>query len=66
MWKIEDGLFSFAQLCAEVLSEDPLFYLINSYTTGLQPAVLNNILSLCLKGRTGKIESYEVDRKSVV
>ncbi len=60
MWKIEDGLFSFAQLCAEVLSEDPLFYLINSYTTGLQPAVLNNILSLCLKGRTGKIESYEV------
>lgn len=60
MWKIEDGLFSFAQLCAEVLSENPLFYLINSYTTGLQPAVLNNILSLCLKGRTGKIESYEV------
>ncbi|MDE7158562.1 MAG: class I SAM-dependent methyltransferase, partial [Clostridiales bacterium] len=60
MWKIESELFPFVKLCTEVLSDNPLFVLINSYTTGLQPAVLNNILSLALAGRGGKIESYEV------
>ena len=43
-----------------MLSEDPLFFLINSYTTGLQPMVLHNILKLCLSGRKGKIDAYEV------
>lgn len=60
MWKIESELYPFVQLCTEVLSDNPLFFLINSYTTGLQPSVLSNILSLCLKGRKGKIEAYEV------
>lgn len=60
LWKIEDSLYSFVQLCAQVLAEDPLFMLINSYTTGLQPMVLNNILTLCLKGYGGKIDAYEV------
>lgn len=60
LWKIEDSLYSFVQLCAQVLAEDPLFMLINSYTTGLQPMVLNNILTLCLKGYNGKIDAYEV------
>ena len=60
MWKIETGLFPFVQLCCELLSDDPLFMLINSYTTGLQPCVLSNILSLCLKDRKGTIDSYEV------
>ena len=60
MWKIETGLFPFVQLCCELLSDDPLFMLINSYTTGLQPCVLSNILTLCLKGRKGAIDSYEV------
>lgn len=60
MWKIEESLFPFAALCAEVLSDDPLFFLINSYTTGLQPMVLHNILKLCLKGRKGQIDAYEV------
>lgn len=60
MWKIESELYPFVKLCAEVLSDDPLFFLINSYTTGLQPAVLSNILTLCLKGRKGSIEAYEV------
>ncbi len=59
-WKIESELYPFVQLCTQVLSETPLFFLINSYTTGLQPAVLSNILSLCLKGYKGKIEAYEV------
>ncbi len=58
MWKIETELFPFVKLCAQLLSDEPLFFLINSYTTGLQPAVLQNILSLALGG--GDIEAYEV------
>ena len=58
--KIETELYPFVKLCAELLSDDPLFFLINSYTTGLQPAVLSNILTLCLAGRAGRIEAYEV------
>ncbi len=44
LWKIEDQVFSLLQRSAELLSEDPLFFLINSYTTGLQPAVLSYML----------------------
>ncbi len=60
MWKIEENLYPFVELCTGVLSDDPLFFLINSYTTGLQPMVLHNILRLCLKGRKGQIDAYEV------
>ena len=59
-WKIETDLFPFVKLCAELLSDEPLFFLINSYTTGLQPAVLNNLLSIALAGRKGRTEAYEV------
>ena len=44
MWKLEEQLFSLVTACVEVLSDDPLFFIINSYTTGLQPLVLSNIL----------------------
>ena len=60
MWKIERDLFGFVQTCAEGLSEKPLFMLINSYTTGLQPAVLKNILMLALKNFKGTFDAYEV------
>ena len=60
MWKIEDQLFDFVKLCAQVMSDDPLFFLINSYTTGLQPMVLDNILTLAVKGGRGRVEAYEV------
>lgn len=59
MWKIEDLLFDFVKICTTLLSDNPIFFLINSYTTGLQPQVLSNLLSLCL-GRTKGIEAYEV------
>ena len=61
-WKIEDMLFDFVKLCAEALSDDPLFVLINSYTTGLQPQVLDNILTLAVKNKfgRGRVEAYEV------
>lgn len=60
MWKIENEIFPLVQLCEQVLSDNPLFFLINSYTTGLQPQVLKNILQLALKDRKGTIDAYEV------
>ncbi len=60
MWKIETELYPFVKLCFGLLSERPLFFLINSYTTGLQPAVLSNLLTLCRGGRKGRVEAYEV------
>ena len=61
MWKIEENLFDFVKLCKDVLSESPLFVLINSYTTGLQPLVLRNILQLVFG--EGGIDTYEVGIK---
>lgn len=60
MWKIERDLYPFVVSCAKLLCEKPLFFLINSYTTGLQPAVLKNILTLALKDFKGETEAYEV------
>jgi 23S rRNA (cytosine1962-C5)-methyltransferase len=60
MWKLEDNIFELAKSCAELLSPTPLFYLINSYTTGLQPSVMGNILKLVTKKFLGHIEAYEV------
>lgn len=61
VWNIEDSLFSLVKLCEEVLSDDPLFFLINSYTTGMSSTVLENILSLTInKKYKGIISSGEV------
>lgn len=57
-WKIEENIYDFVRLCSKVLSDNPLFVLINSYTTGLQPTVMANILNATISG--GKTESYEV------
>ena len=58
-WKIERDIFDFLKLCGEVLSDNPLFVLLNSYTTGLQPAVLSNLLKLTIP-RKGEVTAYEV------
>ena len=60
MWKLEAELFPLVELCSQVLSDDPLFFLINSYTTGLQPQVIENILRLNLKKLGGFFTAYEV------
>lgn len=60
VWKLEDCLFDFVKECVKVLSDNPLFVLINSYTTGLSPTVTENILRLCLKDKKGVFESYEL------
>lgn len=45
IWKIEDSIYAFISLCTQILSEDALFFLINSYTTGLAPSVLTYMIS---------------------
>ena len=60
VWKLEDEVYSFVKLCSGVLSDEPLAVLINSYTTGLSPAVMGYILSDVLCGRGGCVESDEI------
>ena len=48
IWKIEESIFPFVELTAKILSDNPLFFLINSYTTGLQPAVLSYMMTKVL------------------
>lgn len=59
-WKIEESIHPFIKLCTKILSDDPLFFLVNSYTTGLQPAVLTYMLSTELKKYKGRVESNEI------
>ena len=59
VWDIETDLFKLVKLCTQVLSDNPLFFLINSYTTGLSAKVLENILKICIKNK-GTITSGEV------
>ena len=53
VWKLEDNLYPFVKLCMQVLSDKPLFVIINSYTTGLAPSVLGYILHLLACQRFG-------------
>ena len=57
LWKMEDKIFDFVTLASKVLSDNPLFFIVNSYTTGLAPAVIKNIISL---GVGCKAESDEI------
>lgn len=61
IWKIEDSVFPFIGLCTQLLSENALFFLINSYTTGLQPAVLRYMLETAVCSRFGgRVEAGEI------
>ncbi len=53
IWKLEQNLYPFVKLCAGVLSDDPLFVILNSYTTGLAPSVLGYILNLLIARKYG-------------
>ena len=53
VWKLEDSLYPFVELCAGVLSDEPLFIIINSYTTGLAPSVLTYILETVVSRKFG-------------
>ena len=60
MWKIEENLYPLVAECCKLLSPEARFFLINSYTTGLAPTVLSNVLQAALPGRGGRIEAGEV------
>ena len=60
VWQFENNISDLVELCSQVLSDDPLFFLINSYTTGISSKVLENILSLKLKMKKGKLSSGEI------
>ncbi|MDE7479404.1 MAG: class I SAM-dependent methyltransferase, partial [Lachnospiraceae bacterium] len=53
IWKIEDSVYPFIELTTKILAEKPLFFLINSYTTGLQPAVLTYMLETAIVSKFG-------------
>ena len=53
IWKIEECIHDFIKLASKLLSDDPLFFLVNSYTTGLQPAVLTYLISTEVKNKYG-------------
>ena len=53
VWKLENELYGLAKACSEALSDDPLFFLINGYTTGFQASVLGNMIDMTVKPRFG-------------
>lgn len=60
IWKIETSIHPLVKTCAQLLTHDPLFFLINSYTTGLQPAVLSYLIGTELNHFHGKITAEEI------
>ena len=64
IWDIEKDLFNLVTLCKDILVDDPLFFIINSYTAGLSPEVLSNILKLTLNDKSGNITCGELGIKA--
>ncbi|MBE5989834.1 MAG: SAM-dependent methyltransferase [Paenibacillaceae bacterium] len=61
IWKIEDSIYPFVKLCSQLLSDTPLFFLINSYTTGLAPSVLSYMISTEITSKSGgSVQADEV------
>ena len=60
VWQFENNISDLIKLCSNVISKNPLFFLINSYTTGISSEVLSNLLRINLKDYKGKITSGEV------
>ena len=64
VWKLEEKLFPLVDLCRQVLSDDPLFFILNSYTTGLSPAVMEYLLGVLLqKDLGGTVSGDEIGLK---
>ena len=60
VWQFENNISDLIKLCSNVLTEKPLFFLINSYTTGISAEVLANLLRLNLDKHKGKITAGEI------
>lgn len=64
VWSLEENIFDFVSLCEKVLTDKPLFVLLNSYTTGLGATAMENVLRLALGRKNGEYASYEVGLKT--
>lgn len=60
IWKIEEAVYPLIKACSQILSDNPLFFLVNSYTTGLQPAVLTYMLGTALEKFNPIVDADEV------
>ena len=61
VWKLEEAVYPLVELCSQVLSDKPLFFLPNSYTTGLSPSVMEYIIGVTVgKKYKGKLSSSEI------
>ena len=60
MWKFEKNLYELINACLKILSDKPLFFLINSYTTGISSVVLLNILKTTMNKYDGTIDAGEI------
>ncbi|MBQ1518510.1 MAG: class I SAM-dependent methyltransferase [Ruminococcus sp.] len=61
VWKLEEQLFSLVELCSGILSDEPVFFILNSYTTGLSPSVMEYLLGVMLKSKFGgSVSSSEI------
>ena len=59
VWKLEDGIYDLINLCTNVLSDNPLFFIVNSYTTGLSPSVIAYIMEEVIVSKFGGRVSYD-------
>ena len=60
VWKLEDHLWPLLENCCALLSDHPLFFLVNTYTTGLSPTALGNVMSRLLSDKGGSLSTGEV------
>lgn len=61
VWKLEENIFDLLDMCSQILSDDPLFVAVNSYTTGVSPSVMEYMLSVMLKDRyKGRVKAEEI------
>ncbi|HRX43557.1 MAG TPA: class I SAM-dependent methyltransferase [Clostridia bacterium] len=65
LWKIEDELYGLVELCSELLSDNPVFFLVSTYASTITPLLMENILNMILvKNKGGSVETYELGLKS--
>ena len=60
VWKLEDQIYDLVKLCTGVLSDDPLFFLLNSYTTGLSASTMEYVLGVNMKKSGGSVSAEEI------
>jgi len=63
IWKMEDSIYDFVMLVRQVVSDKPLFFTINSYTTGLAPSAMRYLLEEAFRGAPGRVECDEIGIK---